>query len=91
MIYKVFISRTFQKKIYKLQKSIQNLIQKSLKELEEDPYTPRPNCDIKLLKDTRPKKYRLRVGDYRAIYKINIKEVKVIDLLKREAGYSKLD
>ena len=91
MNYKVLVSRTFQKKFYQLQKNIQNLIKKTLKELEKDPYTTRPKCDIKLLKDTRPKKYRLRIGDYRVIYVINQKEIKIIDLLKREAGYTKLD
>ncbi|UCF49816.1 MAG: type II toxin-antitoxin system RelE/ParE family toxin [Thermoplasmatales archaeon] len=91
MKYKVFISRTFQKKFYQLQKSIQNLIRKTLKELEKDPYTSRPNCDIKLLRDTRPKKHRLRVSNYRIIYVVEDKEIKIIDLLKREVGYSRLE
>jgi mRNA-degrading endonuclease RelE of RelBE toxin-antitoxin system len=91
MLYKVLVSRTFQKKFNRLQKSIQNLIRKTLKELEKDPYISRPNCDIKLLKDTKPKKYRLRMSDYRFIYIIKGKEVKVIDLLKRETGYNKLE
>jgi len=91
MTYKVFISRTFQKKFYQLQKSLQNLIRKTLKELEKDPYKSKPNCDIKLLKDTRPKKRRLRVGNYRIIYAVEDKEIKIIDLLKREAGYSILE
>jgi len=91
MTYKVLVSKTFQKKIYQLQKNMQSLIRKTLKELEKDPYTTRPMCDIKLLKDTRPKKHRLRIGDYRVIYVINQKEIKIIDLLKRETGYTKLD
>ena len=91
MTYKVLVSRTFQKKFYQLQKNIQSLIRKTLKELEKDPYKTRPNCDIKLLKDTRPKKYRLRIGDYRVIYIINQKEIKIIDLLKRGTGHTKLD
>ena len=85
------VSKTFQKKFYQLQKNIQEPIRTTLKELEKDPQVPRPKCDIKLLKDTRPKKYRLRVGDYRVIYIIESKNVKIIDLLKRETGYSKLD
>ena len=85
------VSKTFQKKFYQLQKNVQNSIRTTLKELEKDPYNSRSKCDIKLLKDTKPKKYRLRVGDYRAIYTIESKNVKIIDLLKRETGYSKLD
>lgn len=91
MSYSVLVSKTFQRKFQKLQKNFLNQIRKSLKELQNDPYTSRSNCDIKSLTDTRPKKYRLRVGNYRLIYIIESKEVKVIDLIKREVGYVKLD
>ena len=91
MTFKVFISKTFQKKFYHLPKNIQNSIRKSLKELEQDPFTSRTNCDIKLLKDTKPKKYRIRIGDYRVIYFVEHNRAKIIDLLKRETGHSKLE
>lgn len=91
MLYKVFVSKTFQKKFHKLQKNIQNSIRITLKELEQDPFTSRTNCDIKLLKDTKPKKYRIRIGDYRVIYFVEHNRVKIIDLLKREVGYSRLE
>jgi len=91
MQYEVLVSRVFQKKFHKLQKSIQNSIKISLKELEQDPFNSRTNCDIKLLKDTKPKKYRLRIGDYRVIYLVEQDKVKIIDLLKREVGYSRLE
>jgi len=91
MPYKVLVSKTFQKKFYQLQKNIQNSIRESVKELEKNPYISRSKCDIKLLKDTRPKKYRLRISDYRVIYIIEKTEIKVIDLIIRERGYSKLE
>ena len=91
MTYKVFVSRTFQKKFYQIQKGLQNLIKKTLKDLEKDPFKSRPNCDIKFLKDTKPKKYRMRIGDYRIIYIVENKDVKIIDILKREIGYSRLE
>ena len=91
MSYSVLVSKTFQRKFQQLQKNFQNKIRKSLKELQNDPYTSRSNCDIKSLTDTRPKKYRLRVRNYRFIYIIENKEVKVIDLIKREVGYVRLD
>jgi len=91
MSYKVLVSKTFQHKFNQIQKNLQNNIRKSLKELQIDPFTPRSNCDVKSLKDTRPKKYRLRIGNYRVIYIVDQKEIKIIDLIKREIGYSRLE
>ena len=87
----MLVSKTFQRKFQQLQKNFQNQIRKSLKELQNGPFTSRSNCDIKSLTDTRPKKYRLRVGNYRIIYLIVNKKVKVIDLIKREAGCGRLE
>lgn len=91
MSYKVLVSRTFQHKFNQTQKNVQKKIKNALKELRNDPHLSRPNCDLKPLKDTHPKKHRLRVGDYRIIFIVVSKEVKVIDLLKRETGYNRLD
>ena len=91
MIYNVFVSKTFQKKFHQLQDNYKNFIRKSLQELQKDPYNSRTNCDIKVLKETKPKKYRLRVANYRVIYVIEKKEVKIIDLLRREIGYSRTE
>ena len=91
MSYSVLVSKTFQRKFRQLQKNLQNKIKKSLEELQNDPYTPRSNCDVKPLLDTHPKKYRLRVGSFRVIYLVENKDVKVIDLIKREVGYGRLN
>jgi len=91
MPYKVFVSRIFQKQFHQLQTSHQNRIRKALYKLCKDPYTSRPNCDIKALKETHPKKYRLRVGDYRIIFFIEENVVNIIKLLKRERGYGRLE
>jgi mRNA-degrading endonuclease RelE of RelBE toxin-antitoxin system len=50
---------------------------------EEDSFRPRPNADILLIRDTEPRKYRLRVGEYRAIYAVAGSEVKVIEVFAR--------
>ena len=91
MLYTLLVSKTFQKKFNQLEENMQNSIRKTLKELKKDPFLSRPKCDIKLLKDTQPKKYRLRIGEYRIIYVIESEKVKIIDLLKREIGYSRLE
>ncbi|MBN1859826.1 MAG: type II toxin-antitoxin system RelE/ParE family toxin [Candidatus Thermoplasmatota archaeon] len=91
MAYTVLVSRTFQHHFNQLPKKNQNQIRNTLHELQIDPYTHRPKCDIKELKSTKPKKHRLRIGDYRVIYCIENKTVKIIDLIKREVGYNKID
>ncbi len=91
MLYSVLVSKTFQKEFQQQSHEMQKQIRSAVKELQNDPYTTRSHCDIKLLKDTKPKKYRLRIGDYRIIYLIDKNDVKVIALLKREVGYSRLE
>ena len=91
MDYKIFVSKTFQQKFYKIEKAYQNKIKNSIIELKKDPYTSRPNCDIKPLKETKPKKHRLRVGEFRIIYMVEKKEILIIDFIKRGIGYSRLD
>jgi mRNA-degrading endonuclease RelE of RelBE toxin-antitoxin system len=91
MPYTVLVSKNFQQLFTQLSKDFQKQIRNSLTELQKDPYTSRSRCDIKLLKNTHPKKYRLRVGAYRIIYFIEKNEVKVIDLIKREVGYGRLE
>ena len=91
MPYTVLVSKTFQKRFQKLPSSLKNKIKGTLKELQKDPHTSRPKCDIKILRDTHPQKHRLRIGSYRIIYFINKDKVKIIDLIKREIGYSKIE
>jgi len=90
MGYKVFVSRTFQKIYNELPRETRDRIKKHLQELENDPFTSRSHCDIKILHDTGPKKYRLRVGEYRIIYLIEDRQVKILDCIKREIGYGRL-
>ncbi len=86
-MYKVLVSRTFQKQFNSLNKSVQKRIKAGLKELEEDPKRARPNADITPLSGTKPQKHRLRVGEYRIIYLIDKKTVKIIEVFKRDRGY----
>ena len=44
-------------------------IRKHLKELEKDPFKPRAACDIDIVAGSgRPPMYRLRMGEFRAVY-----------------------
>ena len=91
MTYKIFISKTFQKKYKNLEPKDQPYVKNSLNGLKIDPYNPRVKCDIKQLKNTKPRKYRLRVGNLRIIYIVDGKIIKIIDLIKRETGYSNIE
>ena len=91
MTYTVLVSKKFQQKFQQFPNKIKNQIRNALNELQEDPYTSRPKCDVKELKDTHPKKHRLRIGEYRVIYFIEKNNVKIIDLIKREIGYGRLE
>ena len=86
-MFRVLVSRTFQKQFRELLGDIQDRIRSGLKELENDPFKPRPNADIKALRDTRPQKYRLRIADYRIVYIVDSDVVKVIEIFSRGRGY----
>jgi mRNA-degrading endonuclease RelE of RelBE toxin-antitoxin system len=49
-----------------LDKPDARMIKAHINELRQDPYTPRPQCDIIKEKGKRPPLYRLRVGRHRA-------------------------
>jgi len=87
MKYQVLLSDTFRKQYFNLKKEEQKRVKTALYELEKDPYDPRPSADIKPLTATNPKKYRLRVGDFRIIYFIEADFVKVIEIFRRGKGY----
>ena len=42
---------------------------------------------MKALKDTEPKKYRMRIGQFRVVYAVFENEIRVIELFSRKRGY----
>jgi mRNA-degrading endonuclease RelE of RelBE toxin-antitoxin system len=86
-MFSVTVSRTFQKQFQKLSSAMKKRVRKGLTELEEDPITPRAKADVKILEGTDPIKRRLRIGDYRIIYFIDKRTVKVIEIFPRGRGY----
>jgi mRNA-degrading endonuclease RelE of RelBE toxin-antitoxin system len=58
----------------------------------EDPFHGRPGADIRLLwGQDDPPLYRLRVGEYRVLYFILEREVRVTEILHRSQAYRGLD
>lgn len=86
-MYRVLVSRTFLKQYGSLSKEMQKRIRKGLEEHKQDPSRSRYGADIKQLKDTDPPKHRMRIGEYRIIYRIEEKTVRLIELFTRNRGY----
>lgn len=86
-MHQVLVSRTFQKQFNGVSKDLQKRIKKGLKELEKDPFNPRSGADIKPVKDTDPQKHRIRVEEYRLIYRVEGTKIKTVVLILRGRGY----
>ncbi|MDD4094599.1 MAG: hypothetical protein PHF94_08285 [Methanothrix sp.] len=65
MAFKVAISSQARKYMKSLDKPDARMIKAHINDLRQDPYTPRPQCDIIREKGKRPPLYRLRVGRHR--------------------------
>lgn len=87
MTFRVTLSETAARQLRKLPQDIRNRIAKGLRVLEQDPFRPRPKADIRIIEGTEPTKYRLRIGDYRAIYAVVGREVKIVEVFIRGRGY----
>ena len=93
MAYKVLLHDAVVRALNNLDAITKERIKKGLRVLESDPYRKRPGADIKKLKGTKGRQdaYRLRIGDYRAIYDVSDSTVKVTRLQHRGEGYDWLN
>ncbi|MFW6141259.1 MAG: type II toxin-antitoxin system RelE family toxin [Candidatus Saliniplasma sp.] len=89
--YEVLLSETAKKQLKKLPIDLKEHIKDKLAQLYEDPYYSRPKADIKKLKGPDRDYYRLRIGDYRAIYVVEAHNVKVAKVLHRSKAYEWID
>jgi mRNA interferase RelE/StbE len=67
-------------------------IKLALRNLENDPFRNRPKADIKKLEGTKGREnlYRLRIGDYRAVYGVEGNTVWVTEIFLRSEGYRRI-
>ena len=90
--FSVLLSSTASKQFDYLEKQIREKIRSDLHLLEDDPFKPRPKADIKKLqKISKRQFYRLRSGNYRAVYYIEGNLVKVTKIFPRGQGYEWLE
>ncbi len=87
MSYRVTLSETVVRQLRMLEKMDRERTVRGLRTLEEDPFRPRPKADIRAIEGTDPRKYRLRVGTYRAVYALAGSEVKVLEVFVRGRSY----
>jgi len=87
MTFRVTLSETAARQLRKLPAGTRTRIVKSLRVLEDDPFRPRPRANIRVIEGTNPRKYRIRIGDYGAIYAVVEREVKVVEIFIRGRGY----
>ena len=83
-MYKIELPKRITKQLDKVPKEDYPSVSKAIQNLKE---TPRPIGCKKLSESL----YRIRIGDYRIIYMIEKNDIKVISLVKREVGYSRLE
>ena len=90
--YRVLLSQTAVSQLSLLNTKQKKRVNDALAELEDDPFRRRSGSDIKkLVTPDEPPLFRLRIGDYRAIYFVVDHEVKVTEVIHRSKGYKWLE
>ena len=90
--YRVLLSQTTISQLSLLNAKQKKRVKEALENLEDDPFRRRSSSDIKkLVTPDEPPLYRLRFGDYRAIYFVADHEVKVTEIIHRSKGYRWLE
>ena len=87
MKFRITLSETAVRQLRKLEKGDRDRIARALRALEDEPFRARSKADIRILEGTQPRKYRIRIGEYRAVYAVAGSEVKVAEIFTRGREY----
>lgn len=92
MPYEVKLHRDVVKTLDGMNPHLRGRVISGLRALRTDPYESRVGADTVRLRGTKGKQdlFRLRIGDYRAVYAVVGKVVYVTDLFHRGKGYKQL-
>ncbi|MFQ5832429.1 MAG: type II toxin-antitoxin system RelE/ParE family toxin [Candidatus Thorarchaeota archaeon] len=86
--HRVLLSETAVSQLELLKPAQKKRVKEALLSLEQDPFRSRSGADIKKLRyPSEPPLFRMRIGDYRAIYFVVDKEVRVTEIIHRSKGY----
>jgi len=90
--YKVLLSQTAVSQLSLLNSKQKKRVKDALLNLEENPFKRRSGSDIKkLVTPDDPPLFRLRIGNYRAIYFVFDDEVRITEIIHRSKGYKWLE
>ena len=90
--FSVLLSQTAISQLSLLNSKQKKRVKDALLNLEENPFRKRSGVDIKkLVTPDEPPLFRLRIGDYRAIYFVLENEVRVTEIIHRSRGYKWLE
>ena len=86
-IFEVLLSETARRQLADLSPEDRERMKERLRLLKRDPFRSGELTDIKKLKGPKRNYYRLRVGNYRAIYVIDGEKILVAKILPRSKAY----
>lgn len=89
MKYTLLATKRFRKQLQDIDSATKDRIKEALEELKKDPFCSRSNVDIKQLKNMVPKKYRLRVGNYRIFFHVDGEDIKLLKIADRKTAYKR--
>ncbi|MGY5858955.1 MAG: type II toxin-antitoxin system RelE/ParE family toxin [Candidatus Thorarchaeota archaeon] len=90
--FSILLSQTAVSQLSLLSTKQKKRVKDALLNLEENPFRKRSGVDIKkLVTPDDPPLFRLRIGDYRAIYFVLNDEVRVTEIIHRSKGYKWLE
>jgi len=90
--FRILLSQTTVSQLSLLNSKQKKRVKDALLKLEDSPFRRRSGVDIKkLVTLDEPPLFRLRIGDYRAIFFVMESEVKVTEIIHRSKGYKWLE
>ena len=89
--YEVLLSETVRRQLRALPTGTGDRIKRALAELGDHPFRSRSGVDIKRLKGPGRDYFRMRIGDYRAIYVVEGHRELVAKIIRRSEAYKWLD
>ena len=90
--FRILLSQTAVSQLSLLNSRQKKRVKDAILKLEDVPFRRRSGVDIKkLVTQDDPPLFRLRIGDYRAIYFVMGSEVRVTEIIHRSKGYKWLE